>query len=458
MKLSTYIKTTTFSLLLSSAMFISAAEVSKEIELSLNSSEDLIFIQNLAGQIQVSPSSDNQIHIRGLVVANANNKNKANELLDTIQFDTEKTRNQTVISIEYPISDYTGFIYNPNNKKPTWGNSSSTSRYMGEKVKVASKPKGLLTNWAEVYTDLSIELPADQYSKIKLIKGGIQAQDLNNDVALDTSSGKISITDSQGKLNADSGSGSITINDFTGLIKADTGSGGINISDAKGDVDADTGSGSIKINQVAGAVKADTGSGSVVIEDYLGGELLEIDTGSGSVRVYGDLGKLNKLDIDTGSGSVKLVSTHAPSLDIDIGTGSGRVNVDLPNLNVRKDKNRKFLATAGDGKGKASIGTGSGSVSFRMDSDYDASYEKPAKVIQEKTLSKSNNTELVNNVLAALNQDSDLRKADLTITAKGSEVFVKGTVENVLDLPKAIKIINDVDGVEDISIDVNTAN
>ena len=456
MKSLNLIKAAGLGIILSSAIFINAAEVSKEIEIDLNSNKELIVIQNLAGSIQVNPSPDKKVHIRGTVTATADNEKEANKLLDTIQFDTDKKSKQTIVSVVYPVDDYTGFIYNPNKSRSSWGNWSSSSHYMGEKVKVASKSKGLFSKWAEVYTDLSIELPAEQYSKIKLVSGGIQAQNLNNDITLDTSSGKIQITDSKGKLNADSGSGSITVENFSGFVTADTGSGSINISNTKGNINADTGSGSIKINKVTGDVKADTGSGSVTVNDYLGGEILKIDTGSGSVRVNGDLGNLNDLEIDTGSGSVKLVSTHAPSLKINIDTGSGSIQVDLPNLKVRKDKSGEFIGTAGDGRGKASIDTGSGSVSFRMDSNYDNSYEKSNKPTKETKSAKANNPELAAKVRAALNADKDLRTANFEVSAKGDKVFVVGTVESVWDLPKALKIINAVDGVEDISIDIDT--
>ncbi len=456
MKKLNLIKATGLGIILSSAMYVSAAEVSKEIELDLNASTDLILIQNLAGKIKVNPSSDNEVHIRGTVTATADNQKEAEALLKSIQFDTEDNKNSTVISVKYPINDYSGFIYNPNNERSSWGNWSSSSYYMGKKVKVASKPKGLLAKWAEVHTDLSIELPVEQYSKVKLVSGAIEAQDLNNDITLDTSSGKIRITDSEGKVNADTGSGSVIIENFSGFVKADTGSGSISITNANGDVDADTGSGSIKINKVTGDVKADTGSGSVTVNDYLGGEKLEIDTGSGSVRVNGDLGNINDLEVDTGSGSVKLVSTHAPSLKIDIDTGSGGVNVDLPNLNVRKDKGGEFIGTAGEGRGTASIDTGSGSVSFRMDSDYKSNSVQKTVKVKESTTQKGNNPELAAKVRAALSQDKDLRKANFDVNAKGDKVFVSGTVESVWDLPKAIKIINEVDGVEDISIDIDT--
>ena len=150
------------------------------------------------------------------------------------------------------------------------------------------------------------------------------------------------------------------------------------------------------------------------------------------------------------------MSTHAPSLRIDIDTGSGGVNVDLPNLTVRKDKGGEFIGTAGDGRGNASIDTGSGSVSFRMDSDYKSSSTKIVKETKAINKVSSNNPELAAKVSKALSQDKDLRKADFEVQAKGDKVFVSGTVESVWDVAKAIKIINEVDGVEDISIDIDT--
>lgn len=452
---------------LSSALMLSAAEANKTIELNINSSHELILIQNLAGNITVRPSSDNQLHIKGVVRAEADSDKEANKLLNAIEFDTDNKSGKKIISVVYPVDDYSGFIYNPSKKNSFWSNNySNYTKYMGERVRVASKPKGFFSNWANVYTDLNIEIPSEQLTKIKLVAGAIDARDLNTYITLDTSSGKITVTNSQGALLADTGSGHIRVENFAGDVSADTGSGGVELTNIKGDIDADTGSGSITIDTVTGRVKADTGSGSVKVHNYLGGELLEIDTGSGSVRVDGDLGNLNDLLIDTGSGSVRLVTTHVPSLRLDIDTGSGGIDVNLPNMQVRRDKHGSFEASVAGGHGHAKISTGSGGVSFNMDGSYDpSSYAStkqstrdrdiPATAPVVENFAGKNNPALAAKVRNALNKDPDIRAADLDISAIGDRVIINGTVNSLWDIAKAAKIIKELDGVKKASINLD---
>ncbi|MBT8140945.1 MAG: DUF4097 family beta strand repeat protein [Gammaproteobacteria bacterium] len=455
----TNFKLVILGMLLASSAVLHAAESSKTVELHTKPDNNLIVIQNIAGKITLSPSSDSMIHITGTAKAQAKNQKKADELLESIGFDEEKFDDKTVISVSYPLDDYTGIIYNPDDKASSWNwGGQSSSKYMGQKVRVARKAKGVFSKWAEVHADLNIAIPAGQKSKVRVISGQIDANNINNDLSLDSSSGKINVNDSRGRLSADTGSGKITIENFTGDIDADTGSGSIVLTNINGSADADTGSGSIKINKVTGNVKADTGSGSVTVNDYLGGELIEIDTGSGGVRINGDLGNVNNLEIDTGSGSVKIVSTHAPSLKIDIDTGSGGIHVDLPDLQVKRDKRGTFIGTVGDGKGRASIDTGSGSVSFKMDD----SYESVAKPVSGNDKSKSDrakntgkpNPELATKVQAALNKDEDIRNANLEVSAVGSRAIIAGSMDSVWDIAKAVKIVNDVEGVDNVSVDL----
>jgi len=456
-----FLKISGLGIALSSVLSFSAAEVSKTIEMDFDSSNELIVIQNLAGKLTVAPSNDSELHITGTVFAEADNDKQANKLLDSIKFDIDSKSNQEIISVVYPVDDFSGFIYNPNNNKSYWGGFSNTNtKYMGKRVKVASKAKGIFSNWAKVHTDLVIQLPVDQQSKIKLVSGEIQAANLDNSVTLDTNSGRITVLDSQGKLVADSGSGQVSVENFDGKVSADTGSGGIDLSNIKGDVDADTGSGGIVIEQVHGRVVADTGSGSVKVNDYLGGDLLEIDTGSGSVRVNGDLGNLDTLKIDTGSGSVVLLTSHVPSLDIDIETGSGGITVDLPDMNIKRDKRGDFEGTVGSGQGKAVIDTGSGSVKFRMDDSYTPtetssnSISSEKKDVKEKSYKGEANPELAAKVRAALNKDKNIRDANITVSAIGNRAFISGTMDSVWDIAKAVKIVNDVEGVKKVSVDL----
>lgn len=463
MKFEGLIKLASLSLILSSALGLSAAMVTKNIDLDLATSKDLIVIQNLAGKIKVTPSRDNKLHIAGLVTAENENDKKANEILDSIKLTSDKKSGQTIISVVYPVDDYSGFIYNPDSKTGFWNNSSSNSKYMGKRVKVANKAKGIFSNWANVHVDLDIKLPADQLAKIKVVSGEINARDLNNKITLDTSSGQINVIDSQGKLLADSGSGRVSVENFNGQVTADTGSGGIVLTNIKGNVNADTGSGGIRIENVTGRVRADTGSGSVKVYNYMGGDLLNIETGSGSVRVEGDLGNLENLRIDTGSGSVSLVTTHAPSMHIEVDTGSGGINIDLPNMDVKRDKRGDFEATIGKGKGKARIDTGSGGVSFKMDKEFHSNTQETAKPKKASASSKAQinksdakeNPELAARILAELNKDKDIRNANLEVKVIGTRAYVSGSMDSLWDIAKVVKTVNSVEGVERVTVDLD---
>jgi len=443
-----------FSLISLATQNVLAVEVSKDINYDLDASNDQIQILNLSGTMTVIPSKDNKLHVRGKVVANAKSESKAEALLNAVKFDFLERGNKDILTLEYPIDEYTGFVYNPENKKG-W-NSNSTSKYMGQRVKVASRASRR-GKWANVYADLTIEVPKDQSSLVLVKMGQINARDLDANLVLDTSSGKINIKDSAGRLSADSGSGRITVEDYTGHVTADTGSGGIDLINIKGDIVADSGSGGVVINSVTGRVEADTGSGSVKVTDYLGGDLLKVDTGSGGVRVSGDLSKVEDLKIDTGSGGVTLVTTQPPSLDLDIDTGSGGISVDLPNLNVKRDKRGEFLGTVGSGRGSANIETGSGGVRFRMDESYefDRSVSIESKKKEESKQAQSENLELTKRIRSALNADANIRKANLKISSLGDKAVIEGTLENVWDIGKAIKIASEVEGVDGVQADLD---
>jgi len=423
-----------------------AVEVTNTIELSIPASGDLIMIQNLAGDVQVRQSQDDQVHITGTVTAKADNEKDANALLEEIKFLNENKSDNKLISVTYPVDDYRGFIYNRSNKNQKGffnGMFNTSSNYMGERVQIASKKRGAFGKWANVYTDLIIELPVEQKSKVRQVAGAINGAKLNNDLSLDTGSGSVRLIDSQGLIHADTGSGKITIENFSGNIDADTGSGGITI------------------NKVIGRVKADTGSGGIEVNDYLGGDLLDLDTGSGGIRVNGDLGNVEKLKIDTGSGSVKIKTSTVPSLDLDIETGSGSIKVDLPDTDVIKDKRGDYRAKVAGGRGKAHIDTGSGSVRFEMDDSY-----KPAKDTTDKQTSNKNihdntdegsdNPELAERIRKALNKDKNIRKANLTINARGDRAIISGEMDNLFDIAKTVKIANGVDGVKSVSIDLES--
>ncbi|NNF17958.1 MAG: DUF4097 family beta strand repeat protein, partial [Gammaproteobacteria bacterium] len=347
-------------------------------------------VRNLVGEVRVLPAQSNELRIESTIVA----ADKAD--LNKIEIIQLEESGQIEIRTRYPVEDYSYFYYAPDYRNST---TNTSVRYQGEKVGVGSKRRN--KNAIDIHVDYVIYLPRRAELKVALAAGKIDARDVDADLGLDTKSGAIGITNTQGvaildtgsgqltasahvgRLSLDTGSGDITASSVTGDVYADTGSGGIELQDivgnitadtgsgdititqANGKVSADTGSGSIELEGTTGSVNADTGSGSIKLVDWRGGEQLLVDTGSGSVRVDGDLGQVERLDIETGSGSVRVFTSTVPSVRLDISSRTG-IDVDMPQLSEVKKSRGRYRARIGEGAGVASIETGSGSVTFKL--------------------------------------------------------------------------------------------
>jgi DUF4097 and DUF4098 domain-containing protein YvlB len=129
---------------------------------------------------------------------------------------------------------------------------------------------------------------------------------LDDEVRIQTGSGRIQVDSVKGKLDAHTGSGSIEGSAIHGPISAHTGSGTLRLEQtAPGPLEAQTGSGGVDVRLPADAafdLYAHTGSGHVYVEHPItvqgtvggreiqgkvkgGGALVDVRTGSGSVRI-----------------------------------------------------------------------------------------------------------------------------------------------------------------------------
>jgi hypothetical protein len=127
-------------------------------------------------------------------------------------------------------------------------------------------------------------------------------------------------------LAANSGSGDIRVSELSGPGRLNTGSGSIEASGLSGRVGLETGSGDIRAELTSpSSVKAQTGSGSIRLKGVQGE--LYAETGSGDMEIEGQPTAAWKLG--TGSGSVTL-DTGSSRFTLDAETGSGSVHSDPP--------------------------------------------------------------------------------------------------------------------------------
>lgn len=159
-------------------------------------------------------------------------------------------------------------------------------------------------------------------------------------------------------LAANSGSGDIHVSDLNGPAKLDTGSGSIEASGLSGRTSLETGSGDIRAQlQSPSGVKAQTGSGSIRLNGVQGD--LYAETGSGDMEIQGQPTANWKLQ--TGSGSITL-NTGSSRFSLDAETGSGSIHSDPPITMHGSLEHHHITGDVNGGGPTVRVETGSGDI------------------------------------------------------------------------------------------------
>jgi len=165
-------------------------------------------------------------------------------------------------------------------------------------------------------------------------------------------------------LEASTGDGGINVDDLQGAVDLNSGDGRIIVSRLDGQLKAHTGDGTIRIDQAAGKVDADSGDGSIEITGRL--DDLAVRTGDGPVRIDASNGSAMKNDwrITTGDGRVALRLPSDFNAAIDASTGDGTVHVDGIDTPRSSDESerRRVVGQLGTGGATLHIRSGDGSI------------------------------------------------------------------------------------------------
>jgi hypothetical protein len=296
-----------------------AAETTRTLRVELSDPSQPFAVENLAGRMTVVAGSGRS------VVAIATVHAESAALADSVSFEeVEGKDGRPTLRVRYPLDEYGRIKYSDTGHGNGFlgmfgGNSNTSTRYDGYKVKVSSG------SGVEIWADVEVQVPS----------GGIEAR-FKNVV------GRVSAADIDGTLSFDTGSGDINLQRLSGSISADTGSGDVNADNCSGSIDCDTGSGDCRITDFDGdMIKGDVGSGEIIVRSGTAIKI-DVDTGSGDIVVEGT--EVERFTADTGSGDI-LLETDSPRLTrIDADTGSGDVT-------LRLGANASFVAHADQGSG-----------------------------------------------------------------------------------------------------------
>lgn len=186
------------------------------------------------------------------------------------------------------------------------------------------------------------------------------------DLAIDSSSGSITIDGDlgQGSVECDASSGSININGAMRAISVDTSSGStrVELTRPVESFSADASSGSVRLSGGAHRASVDTSSGSITLEGLLGDA--SIDASSGSITAqWNSIPPRATIDADASSGSVTIKLPPGTEVSGTASTGSGGIRSDFPG-SFDRDSAR---FSGGPDAVEVRISTSSGSVKVLAD-------------------------------------------------------------------------------------------
>jgi lia operon protein LiaG len=213
----------------------------------------------------------------------------------------------------------------------------------------------------EAWADLRILVPAGKTVRVRLGVGEARIENVDADLQVSTSSGKIAASGTRGRLRLTSGSGSIEARDGRGEVQLTTGSGSVSARDLQGEtISIRTGSGSVTASGLhSPRLTAGTGSGSLRLSRVQAGRV-NASTGSGSVNVEMS-SEFEDVRVSTGSGGVTLSVPERIGATVELRTGSGGIHTDFP-ITVTRTQRNHVRGTIGDGRSQIRVNTGSGGV------------------------------------------------------------------------------------------------
>lgn len=335
-----------------------AAETTRTLTVELSDPSAPFAVENLAGRMTVVAGSGRS------VVAVATVHAESAKLADSVTFEeVEGKDGRPTLRVRYPLDDYGRIRYHGSGRSngfSSWfgGNSNTSTRYDGYRVKVSS------SSGVEVWADVEVQVPSSGIeAKFKNVVGRLSAADIDGSMIFDTGSGDIDLERMSGTYKADTGSGDVNAVDCRGSIDCDTGSGDCRITNFDGDtIEGDVGSGEIIVrNGTAIEIDLDTGSGDIVVEDTEV-ERFTADTGSGDILLKTDSPRLSRVDADTGSGDVTLRLGSNASFVAHADQGSGDIECRFSDAQAIVQRREVIGYRRGSEQIRINVDTGSGDL------------------------------------------------------------------------------------------------
>ena len=166
----------------------------------------------------------------------------------------------------------------------------------------------------------------------------------NTNVELDSSNGRIELTEVENSGTLESSNGSISMKSVKGDFEATTRNSAIELHNAECSATLRTSNGRISMEDVKGSFEAQTQNGAISFSGvFIPGSDNQMKTSNGGVHI-------------------KLQGT--PSLKIDAANSNGSITNGLPDMAASIEEKNHLVGTIGDGEARLVIQTSNGSVSI----------------------------------------------------------------------------------------------
>jgi len=295
-----------------SGSFDRTLSVSGPIRLELN---------NAAGDVSITGSSDGKVHIHGDARASS-------------------------FGFDSPDKRITDLLANP------------PVEQRGNTIHIG----GEMHRMRNVNISYMIEVPHDTEVSSSVLSGAQTIQDVRGPVKAEAASGSIRVSHIERQTQLSALSGSIRADNIGDDIRANSASGTVTVSNIKGDVRISALSGSTQITKPGGRVEASTASGSVDVEGATSD--VKAQAASGRVNVQGNPGSSSYWDLKTASGTVDLGVPSNANFHLAADAISGEIKTDIPVLVEEKGKH-SLRARVGTGGGRVEVHTISGEIRLR---------------------------------------------------------------------------------------------
>jgi len=129
-------------------------------------------------------------------------------------------------------------------------------------------------------------------------------------------------------VEVDTSNGRVELSDLTGIFELDTSNGRIEVSDAIGEVHASTSNGQIAVARFDGVLELDTSNGRIEMEDVEG--IVAAQTSNGPIAFTGTLTEGIDHRMATSNGRIDVALPADASMIIDARTSNASISTNLP--------------------------------------------------------------------------------------------------------------------------------